>query len=147
MTTTKLYAAYGSNLNLRQMAVRCPDAVPVSTAVLEGWQLTFRGVATLERCEGSRTPVGIWGLTDQCEVVLDRYEGYPRLYRKEMIEVLVKGKMQPVMLYLMNEGMPSMPSKWYLDAIAQGYEDVGLDTKYLDGALQHTKKMIEGVRK
>jgi len=147
MTTTKLYAAYGSNLNLKQMAVRCPDAVPVSTAVLEGWQLTFRGVATLERCEGSRTPVGIWGLTSQCETALDRYEGYPRLYRKEMIEVLVKGKRQPVMLYLMNEGMPSMPSKWYLDAIAQGYADVGLDTKYLDGALLHTKKMIEGARK
>ena len=45
----KLYIAYGSNLNLNQMSMRCPEAMPVGTAMLDGWQLTFRGVATLEK--------------------------------------------------------------------------------------------------
>ena len=33
-----LYFAYGSNINLNQMAVRCPDAKVVEPAVLEGYE-------------------------------------------------------------------------------------------------------------
>jgi len=147
MNNNKLYAAYGSNLNLRQMSVRCPDAVPVGTAMLKDWQLTFRGVATLEPSEGAETPIGIWEITPQCEISLDRYEGFPRLYRKAFVEVELKGKTVKVMLYLMNDGMPCLPSKWYLDAIAQGYEDVGLDTVHLTRALEHTSGLLQRRKK
>ena len=42
------YFAYGSNLNLGQMAVRCPQAQLVRRAVLEGYELAFRcGVLTI----------------------------------------------------------------------------------------------------
>lgn len=40
-----LYFAYGSNINLQQMAVRCPDAQVVEPAVLENYELLFRGNA------------------------------------------------------------------------------------------------------
>lgn len=40
-----LYFAYGSNINLNQMAVRCPDAQVVEPAVLENYELLFRGNA------------------------------------------------------------------------------------------------------
>ena len=139
MKNNKLYIAYGSNLNLRQMAVRCPQAVPVGTAMLKGWQLTFRGVATLEPDPQAETPVGIWDITPQDEISLDRYEGFPRLYGKTMVDVELKGKTVKAMMYLMNDGLPCLPSKWYLDAIAKGYEDVGLDTVHLTKALEHTK--------
>ena len=33
------YLAYGSNLNVEQMKKRCPDAVVVGTAVLDGYRL------------------------------------------------------------------------------------------------------------
>ncbi|GHU97838.1 gamma-glutamylcyclotransferase [Clostridia bacterium] len=141
-----LYIAYGSNLNLRQMAIRCPTAKPVGTAMLKDWQLTFRGVATLERAEGAQTPVGVWELETADEAALDRYEGYPRLYRKEFTEVTVREKTLTGMLYLMNDGIPCMPSKFYLDAIAQGYEDVGLDTEYLTDALAHTEGKMRGYK-
>ena len=39
-----LYGAYGSNLNIGQMGVRCPNAEPVGSLVLHGWELKFRGV-------------------------------------------------------------------------------------------------------
>ena len=42
----KLYVAYGSNLNLEQMARRCPTAKVVGIGVLKDYQLTFRRVAT-----------------------------------------------------------------------------------------------------
>ena len=142
MKKDKLYIAYGSNLNLKQMAVRCPTAKPVGTAMLKGWQLTFRGVATLEPKDGAETPVGIWEITPQDEMMLDRYEGFPRLYRKEVVAVELKGKTVKAMLYLLNEGMPCLPSKWYLNAIAQGYEDVGLDTVHITKALEHTRERM-----
>ena len=40
-TGTLLYFAYGSNMNLNQMAFRCPDAEVVDTVRLEGYRLAF----------------------------------------------------------------------------------------------------------
>ena len=62
---SKLYLAYGSNLNLQQMAYRCPTARVVATTYLEHYKLTFRGhngnaVATVEPSENDRVPVMIW---------------------------------------------------------------------------------------
>lgn len=136
------YIAYGSNLNLKQMAIRCPTAKPVGTAMLEGWQLIFKSVATLEPCEGAVTPIAIWELEDSDEVALDRYEGFPRFYRKEYLNIEVRGKAIKAMIYLMNDGTLCMPSKWYLDAIAQGYEDVGLDTVHITKALELTQERL-----
>jgi hypothetical protein len=44
------YFAYGSNLCVRQMALRCPDAGDPRPAVLpdHDWLINQRGVATLE---------------------------------------------------------------------------------------------------
>ena len=49
----KLYIAYGSNLNLPQMAKRCPTAKVVGTSEIKDYALVFRGgghgaVATIE---------------------------------------------------------------------------------------------------
>ena len=42
-----LYFAYGSNLDLEQMAQRCPDAEIVGPVRLENYELRFRGAASL----------------------------------------------------------------------------------------------------
>ena len=55
-----MYFAYGSNINLDQMAYRCPAAQVVGPVVLEGYELLFRGnasgngVATSSPRKGSR---------------------------------------------------------------------------------------------
>ena len=38
-----IYYAYGSNLNLRQMARRCPTAKLLGTGVIPDYELLFRG--------------------------------------------------------------------------------------------------------
>lgn len=43
MSKMKYYIAYGSNLSVKQMAHRCPDARIAGQAVLEGWELLFKG--------------------------------------------------------------------------------------------------------
>ena len=62
MADGKLYFAYGSNINLDQMAYRCPDAKVVGPVTLEGWELLFRGsgVATIGPKEGSTVHGLLW---------------------------------------------------------------------------------------
>ena len=51
MEYKRLYIAYGSNINLEQMAHRCPNSKVVSTEMMQGYELEFRGVATIWFCQ------------------------------------------------------------------------------------------------
>ncbi|ABZ85465.1 conserved hypothetical protein [Heliomicrobium modesticaldum Ice1] len=133
----KLYVAYGSNLNLRQMADRCPTAKPVGAGVMKGWRLRFRGahanaVATVEPFLGGSVPVLVWEITPADEAALDRYEGWPFFYRKETVNVRLGGKTVKAMAYIMNEGRPlGQPSCYYYATILEGYKDAGFDVDIL----------------
>lgn len=137
------YIAYGSNLNLEQMARRCPTAKVVGTTMLEDYQLTFRRVATIEPQKGSFVPVAIWEIDKLSEIALDRYEGYPRLYRKEYLEIELNGERKQALVYIMNIGEPQYPDSNYFNVIRQGYNDVGLDTTPLELALKDTEERIK----
>ena len=69
-TKEKLYFAYGSNMNLNQMAFRCPDAEVVESVRLEGYGLAFRpngggnGDATIQPEEGSSVDCVLWRLSN-----------------------------------------------------------------------------------
>ena len=68
-----MYFAYGSNINLDQMAYRCPAAQVVGPVVLEGYELLFRGnasgngVATIKPKEGQQVHGLLWRITPGCE--------------------------------------------------------------------------------
>ena len=139
----KLYVAYGSNLNMEQMAYRCPDARPLGTAQLKGYEMKFRGtrrgsgVATIETAKGGIVPVGIWSISDADEEHLDVYEGYPTLYTKAYLPLILDGQKMSGLVYVMNPGHSiAMPSPYYEDTIRVGYEDFGIDPKYLDEAIE-----------
>ena len=88
----RLYIAYGSNLNLEQMAFRCPTAKVVGKSELKDYELLFRGgrrgaVATVEPKAGSTVPVLVWEIQKKDEASLDLYEGYPNFYDKQMLEI------------------------------------------------------------
>ncbi|MBR2953470.1 MAG: gamma-glutamylcyclotransferase [Clostridia bacterium] len=141
---SKLYLAYGSNLNLQQMAYRCPTARVVATTYLEHYKLTFRGhngnaVATVEPSENDRVPVMIWEIFDKDEESLDIYEGYPRLYRKEYVTVKINNRKTQVMMYVMNPGRPlGKPSAYYYSTILQGYLDARFDKTYLNNGVKRS---------
>lgn len=137
----KLYLAYGSNMDQRQMAKRCPTAEVVGTSELKGYELLFRGsrrgaVATVEPKEGSTVPVLLWKIRQADERALDRYEGYPMFYEKQMLQVELDGKVEFVMGYVMTPGHEfGIPSDVYANIIREGYGQCGLDTKRLEDAI------------
>jgi cation transport regulator ChaC len=148
MSKKRLYIAYGSNLNLPQMALRCPTAKPVGTAVIKDYELLFRGwrrggVATVEPREGSAVPVLVWDIKPKDEVALDHYEGYPNFYGKRMMEVELDGKPVSAMVYVMTPGHDAgYPSDYYLNVIAEGYKTAGFDLGVLDDAVERTEEIM-----
>lgn len=136
MEYKRLYIAYGSNLNLQQMKFRCPHSRVVQRTMLQDYQLQFRGVATIVPKKGQQVPVLIWEIDGRDEHSLDRYEGFPNLYRKELFEMKIGGRKKECMAYLMNMGHEATPSPTYLETIRHGYEENGLDTSYLYDAVE-----------
>ena len=68
------YFAYGSNLCVRQMAQRCPEAVNPRRAVLSDhdWLINQRGVATVEPLHGTKVHGVVWDLSDRDLALLDK---------------------------------------------------------------------------
>lgn len=139
-----VYLAYGSNLNLQQMQYRCPQASVLGASTLSDYHLTFRGshnrgVATIEPKEGSSVPVLLWEITQTCEKALDRYEGFPHLYRKELLPVIFDGITVHAMVYIMNSIYPkSIPDATYYTTLLEGYRDCGFDEYTLNAAIKQT---------
>ncbi|OLN30098.1 gamma-glutamylcyclotransferase family protein [Desulfosporosinus metallidurans] len=149
MKNKTLYIAYGSNLNLPQMAFRCPTAKVVGASEIKDYELLFRGgrqgsVATVEPLKGSNVSVLLWTLKEKDLEALDRYEGYPSFYRKGILDVELGGKNVPAMVYIMNDGHPfGSPSDYYLSTILEGYKSAGFDTEYLEQAVEKSIRLAQ----
>ena len=142
-----LYFAYGSNINLGQMEYRCPDASVVGPVTLENYELLFRrgGFATIAPKEGETVHGLLWSLTRSCERSLDRYEGYPRFYDKEMVTVRDGlGRSLSVMAYIMDERFrePMLPTDSYYNGILEGYRQNGLPADALKKAWDHAVQEV-----
>ena len=119
MSKKQLYIAYGSNINLEQMAYRCPHSKVIGTSEIKDFELEFRGVATIVPNKGASVPVLIWELDESMSFELN-------------------GKVCTGMAYLINYGELSPPSSRYYNTILQGYKENGLDESYLITALENS---------
>lgn len=141
-----LYLAYGSNLNLSQMSMRCPGAKPLGSGELPGWRLAFRGAQrgyylTLLPAPGQSVPVGVWAVTAGDVDRLDEYEGYPEFYYKTELDVVYRdissGEMRSsrALVYIMRDGYgPGAPTAEYYHGCLEGFRSFGLDTAPLEDA-------------
>ncbi len=137
----KLYVAYGSNLNIRQMKYRCPTAKLYGVGELKDYELQFKGYpnsayATIAPKVGSSVPIAVWKITSLDESSLDRYEGYPSHYYKENVSVNLGNKSLDAMVYIMNPKMDfALPSAGYYRTVHEGYLDCKLDVDVLNDAV------------
>lgn len=141
-----IYAAYGSNLNHDQMQVRCPKARFIGKAILRDFRLVFRFYADIQEARGCIVPVGLWKITPDCLVALDRYEGYPYTYGRTRVRVqLPNRKSMDAMTYFMNSDEFQAPVQRYFRAVEEGYEDCGLPKHRLFEALDFTRDIVEAI--
>lgn len=137
---TRFYWAYGSNLCEERMHQRCPNAVKVGPLLLTQSRLVFRGYADCVHSDDAeaRTPGGLWRITAEDEAALDRVEGVRGgFYRKVYITLGVDGEAHRCLVYQMyGEDGVMPPSQQYIQTLARGYQDFGLDLDYLENALR-----------
>lgn len=143
MIKQALYFAYGSNLDTDQMKRRCPAAKEVGPATMKNRRLIFRNVADIEPAPGKEVAGGLWLITAKCLEALDSYEGYPSLYGREWTEVILpNGDTRQALVYIMTGGDYGAPSGGYLNTIARGFKDFGLDPRLLIQATEDTETEI-----
>lgn len=148
----KLYLAYGSNLNIVQMIIRCPDAKFYGTAEIKDYELLFKGsktgaYLTIERRKGSNVPVGVWAVTERDISALDRYEGFPAFYYKKEFRQQIWGRdsedlgVHDCFAYIMHEDRRiGVPSPVYINTCREGYKDFGFDINILMDAVKRSKE-------
>jgi len=133
------YAAYGSNMDPRQMAERAPHSPMTGVGWLAGWRLTFGGedlgwegaLATLVEDAGSSVFVVVYDLTPQDERRLDRWEAALGLYRKVRIRVATLDGEALSWLYVLDAYEGGLPSARYLGIIADAAAAAGAPDDYV----------------
>jgi len=137
----KYYFAYGSNMNLEQMKKRCSNARFLERAYLEGYKFVYDGyskcrdcaVANIVKDEGGIVWGGLFGVTDDDIENLDKYEGYPHIYCKEVLEVKDdEGNNYKAIVYLRKPQQAGKPNKEYRQIVLKGAKDCNLPEKYIN---------------
>lgn len=135
--------AFAANISSDALLRRCPDAVPIGPAHLPGFQLRFHGVATIspsnpDHIYADRTEGFLWAVSSRCLDSLDHFEGYPGLYRREVVTTITAtGSEAPAFAYRLAEPTEPLfgPSDFYLAGIERGYREHDLDERYLRQAV------------
>jgi phage replication-related protein YjqB (UPF0714/DUF867 family) len=128
------YFAYGSNLCVRQMAQRCPDAADPRPAVLgdHDWLINERGVATVEPFAGNEVHGVLWQISERDLATLDSAEGVPVRYCRDRLTVQTDDGPAPAWVYIDHRVNPGPPRPGYLPKIIDGAEHHGLPRRWID---------------
>lgn len=136
------YLAYGANMDVEMMAKRCATAKFLGTGILDGYRLLFKGVepsayATIERWDGFKVPFVLWEISAADEVALDHYEGYPKFYGKQVIQIEFGGEKILAMFYAKDEELAiGQPMTHYVEVLEGAYDFHKFDRAILDEALR-----------
>ncbi|MEY3737060.1 MAG: hypothetical protein RLZZ251_776 [Actinomycetota bacterium] len=136
-----LYAAYGSNLDPRQMMARAPHSPHRGNGWLRGWRLTFGGeeigwegsVATLVEDPSGSVFVSLYDLTSNDEKALDEWEGVTTdLYRKIRVRIETLDGTSLAYIYVLNSFEGGLPSRRYLEIMVKAAQEAGAPNDYIE---------------
>jgi len=135
-----VYAAYGSNMDPKQMAQRAPHSPMRGTGWLQGWRLTFGGedigwagaLATIVEDPGSQVFVVLYDVPEWDEPLLDQWEGAALgLYRKIRLPVATLDGDVVAWFYVLDDYEGGLPSAHYLGILADAAEKAGAPDDYV----------------
>ena len=115
-----VYAAYGSNMDPGQMALRAPHSPLRGTGWLDGWRLTFGGedvgwegpLATLVEDTGYQVFVALYDVTEYDEISMDRWEAADlALFRKVRVRVHTLDGEVLAWLYVLDDYVAELRSR------------------------------------
>lgn len=135
-----VYAAYGSNMDPKQMAQRAPHSPMRGTGWLMGWRLTFGGedvgwegaLATVVEDPAEQVFVVLYDVPEWDETSLDQWEGAALgLYHKVRLRVQTLEGEVLAWLHVLNDYEGGLPSARYLGILADAAEKAGAPDDYV----------------
>jgi hypothetical protein len=115
-----LFFAYGANMEVAAMAVRCPRSKPLGVARLMRHRLTLmrEGCLNVTRDAHSAVHGVLWDVALADVAALDRYEGVREgLYRKALQGVATDSGAKRALVYFGANDGPGVARKDYLQAV------------------------------
>jgi gamma-glutamylcyclotransferase len=157
LSTPTIYFGYGSNLWLHQMSIRCPTSTYLGVARLPHytWLINDRGYANVVERNASSPQYSdyvyglVYSLLPEDEKRLDRNEGVPIAYTKELIPCEFwpsdtsskvntsdpQAETRSMLVYIdRNRTTPDVPRDEYVYRMNQGIRDAlerGVPEKYV----------------
>ncbi|MDN5338423.1 MAG: hypothetical protein PWQ20_1493 [Thermotogaceae bacterium] len=144
----KYYFAYGSNMCLDQMRVRCPDSEFLKVVKLEGYKFVYDGysrsrkslVGNIVKNEGTTVYGALFEISEEDEESLDRYEGFPYAYNKTTVKVKDEEDNEyDALVYLRQNKKEGIPSIEYENILVKAAYELGLPYDYVEKYLKGRK--------
>ena len=131
-TMANYYFAYGSNLSIVQMNVRCPESKVVGIARLDNfkWIINKRGYANIVDSQADYVEGVIYSISKADEFALDKYEGVPNSYKKYIKDVIFDNSIIKCLVYIDPITELGRPKKDYVERLLTGKNDSKLNDDF-----------------
>ena len=126
--------AYASNMNCTLMSRRCPTALRLGVAHLNGWRLiiTSDGYASIVPAPGEIVHGVLWRLMPRDWAILNAYESLEsNLYRRQPVSVVAAGQRVRAIAYVARDRTPGRPKPGYLDTVIAAAAEWELPADYI----------------
>ncbi len=128
------YFAYGANMGVAAMRHRCPGAVSVGPAVLQGHRFFIgrEGCGSVEPSRGDAVHGVLWRVTLRDLAVLHAYELLHKgMYDLRRRPVLHGGRRVSALIYLLRRRVVGRPQPGYIGAVAAAAREWDLPEGYV----------------
>jgi len=145
------YFAYGSNLNHRQMAERCPDSKFLERVYLDDYRFIYdkgcdwwRTCGNIVESKGDIVWGGLFEISDNDLKNLDKYEQYAKgLYDRKIFELKDEdGESIKAISYFRETKVEANPCEEYQNTVLVGAKDCGLPEDYIESQIKRTVKVL-----
>ena len=117
------------------MLSRCPDSWPIKKVMLKNYTLAFNELADIIPKENGLVLGALYVVSKQEIEALDKLEGYPDLYDRQIVEVEDEsGNKYDAVAYTMVEKDFKLPPDHYYEILEKGYEDWDIPKIHLEHA-------------
>jgi hypothetical protein len=134
-----LHFAYGANMDRAIMRKHAPCATPLGIASLTDYRflITTDGYASIKPARASVVHGVVWRITPRDRAGLDLWENVAaRLYRAEVVHVLLAGRRQPALVYIGRTRWHGKPRAGYMELVLAAARASKLPERYI-ASLQH----------
>jgi cation transport regulator ChaC len=144
-----LHFAYGSNMSRPMMAARCPGALALGAAVLDGWRFAIGvgGHGSVEPRRGGAVHGVLWRLTARDLAVINAYEGVDTgVYVRRTLPVRHHGRLHPALVYIVRQRGRGTPRPAYIQLIVAAARDWNLPEPHIRSIERWSASRFGGAR-